>query len=422
MKFSQTPCVVVGNLDIIRPLAMARLPIVLATSMANRPAFSSRFCEKKHQVPSPTRYPDAFVDKLIDIGRQLQAYKPVLFYSGDTDLIAISNRREELLPYFRFNMASRELIDQLTDKVKFTELADELNLQTPKTVIYNPGSGRSFSPSAIKYPCIIKPAVRGAWFGSQAIRKLNKPYKALHLESADALRKLLPLLDKSADAFLIQELVVGGEENIVSYHSYVDHAGTMRGEFTGRKIRTFPVYYGASSAVLVDDNDDVKRFGRDVIGRLGLRGVSKVDFKIDDRTGEMKLLEINPRFSLWNHPGARAGVNLELLAYRDMVGATDIQPPRVVRQVKWLDFELDALSVLEAHPKDALTLSSWTSWIKTLRGPKVYTQWSWNDPVPFLRHGLKRTLRILGSALRRTLRQGLKRALSNRHKITHGHL
>ena len=57
--------------------------------------------------------------------------------------------------------------------------------------------------------------------------------------------------------------------------------------------------------------------------RLGLKGLVKLDFKrADDET--LHLLEVNPRFSLWHHLGAVAGVNLwvELACLDDALRAT----------------------------------------------------------------------------------------------------
>ena len=53
-----------------------------------------------------------------------------------------------------------------------------------------------------------------------------------------------------------------------------------------------------------------------MLERLAFVGVVKLDYKRDPRTGRFYLLEVNPRFNLWNHLGAAAGVNLPLLAYR----------------------------------------------------------------------------------------------------------
>ena len=72
-------------------------------------------------------------------------------------------------------------------------------------------------------------------------------------------------------------------------------------------------------ALEITDADDVRRTGRAIVERLSLTGVAKLDFKRDPR-GDLRLLEINPRFNLWHHAGAIAGVNIPALVYADLVG------------------------------------------------------------------------------------------------------
>src|SRR5439155_95698 len=95
-------------------------------------------------------------------------------------------------------------------------------------------------------------------------------------------------------------------------------------EFTGRKIRTHPTQHGHSTALEITDAGDVAALGRDLVHRVGLRGVAKLDFKRGP-DGRLHLLEINPRFTLWHHPAALAGVNVPLLVYGDLTGAS--RPP-----------------------------------------------------------------------------------------------
>ena len=59
----------------------------------------------------------------------------------------------------------------------------------------------------------------------------------------------------------------------------------------------------------------LRELGRTLVQRLGLRGVAKFDFK-RAADGRLFLLEVNPRFNLWHHPGALAGVNLPALVFR----------------------------------------------------------------------------------------------------------
>jgi len=50
----------------------------------------------------------------------------------------------------------------------------------------------------------------------------------------------------------------------------------------------------------------VRRLGRELTERVGLRGFAKFDFKRDP-DGRLWLLQVNPRFNLWHHVGADAG-------------------------------------------------------------------------------------------------------------------
>lgn len=398
-----TPCVVYGDLNIVRALALGQVPVLVATSIANRATFSSRYCRQAQLLPSPTRQPAAFIEALVAFGRQFGDRRPVLYYNGDSDLMSISRHRRELEPYYRFNLPDPELVEDCVDKIRFLGLADRHNLPIPRTIVYRAGGDSNPALlSGLRFPCIVKPARRGDWFASEVVRRLGRPQKAIEVRNLDELEALLPLMAESAGAFVIQEQVRGAESNILSYHCYADVYGRIRGEYTGRKIRTFPSRYGVSSCVEIEDEQVVKDIGRDIVQRIGLRGVAKLDFKIDAPTGELKLLEINPRFSLWNYPGACAGVNLPLLAYRDLVDGDAGPAPRVERRVKWLELTTDVRSYLELRAQGRLAFNAW---IRSLRGRRVYPIWSWRDPIPLLVHASRSAARLAVRAGRRVVRR-----------------
>ena len=144
--------------------------------------------------------------------------------------------------------------------------------------------------------------------------------KAIYVENVEALRRIWPQLCGVGVELLAQDFIPGAEGRIESYHCYVDQRGELAGEFTGRKIRTYPMCYGHTTALEITDAEDVRRNGRAIVERLALTGVAKLDFKRNSR-GNLRLLEINPRFNLWHHAGAVAGVNIPALVYADLVGS-----------------------------------------------------------------------------------------------------
>ena len=143
------------------------------------------------------------------------------------------------------------------------------------------------------------------------------------------------------------------------------------------------------------------RTGRKVATDLGLRGPVKIDFKRDPKTGRFLVLELNPRFNLWNYLGAACGVNLLRLAYEDLVGGS--AAPAVLRRhdVRWLSLENDLRAFVRDYHHDGDL--SWLGWLGSLSHRKVYDIFAWDDPLPAVMSSL-RYGRALGRRLLRELR------------------
>jgi D-aspartate ligase len=137
----------------------------------------------------------------------------------------------------------------------------------------------------------------------------------------------------------------------------------------------------------------VAALGRDIVGRIGLRGVAKLDFKRDQR-GNLHLLEVNPRFNLWHHPGAVAGVNIPAFVYADLA---DLPRP-VVRPARpgarWCSMSKD----LRSARASGISLLEWIPWAIGCDAKSVV---SWDDPMPYIALKLARLRHLVTGALPR---------------------
>jgi predicted ATP-grasp superfamily ATP-dependent carboligase len=252
--------------------------------------------------------------------------------------------------------------------------------------------GRPFNPAALEpgelglsFPLIIKPLMRiEQWNGAFGLRK------AFHVDSAETLQGLWPQLRAVGIDLLAQEFISGAEASIESYHCYVDQHGRIAGEFTGRKIRTYPLCYGHTTALTITDAHDVRQNGRAIVERLALTGVAKLDFKRDPR-GTLRLLEINPRFNLWHHAGAVAGVNIPALVYADLVGLPRPPAARAKAGIRWCRPWKDFPAAREV----GISPTTWAAWAL---GCEAKSAMSWDDPLPLLRSTFHR---LLGRRLER---------------------
>jgi D-aspartate ligase len=367
---AQPLALVMGDVDMVRALGVAGVDSALF-GFADEAGRYSRHVWAALPWIDPWERHEELVAALLAFARG-QPEPPVLFPQTDATVLLASRSRQRLGEALRLVLADHGLIEQLMDKGRFQALAAEHDLPVPPAQRLRPSPGLPPPGLDVAFPLVVKPIVR-----TPGWTRLAGSSKALHVLDAEGFAALWPRLGDVGTELLAQELVRGPESSIESFHAYVDGSGTLAGEFTGRKIRTFPPDYGHSSAVEVTALADVAELGREVLARLGLKGVAKLDFKRDDR-GRLHLLEINPRFNLWHYPGAIAGVNLPAMVYADLTGRQRPTAASSPRTVAWCDPLLD----LRAARAAGISPLGWLNWLRRCR---AICGLSWQDPLPFFR-------------------------------------
>jgi predicted ATP-grasp superfamily ATP-dependent carboligase len=359
-----------GNTDLVRPLAASGVRCA-AIAKPDAPVRYSRFVSSVLDWPEDSKGDEEdILRRLLDFSAH-QAELPVLFYQSDAFLLFLVRHRDRLSAGFRFVSADPEQVVELIDKARFNDVATGLGLGVPATAVLNPATQDMPTADDMPYPMIVKPLMRsyGVWDSVEQMRKV------LRVDTPEQMRALWPKLAAMRQDVLAQQLISGPETMIESYHVYVDDRGEIVGEFTGKKVRTRPVEYGQSTALMITDEADVIAEGRKAIEALRLRGVAKIDFKRDP-AGRLWLLEVNPRFNLWHYPGALAGVNLPALVYADLTG----QPRPAVGPVR--------AGVCWSHPWDFLAAREWGvplgEWLSWTRRCEARSLLSWDDPMPMI--------------------------------------
>lgn len=359
-----------GDMDLVRPLGLAGIRCAVVAPPGD-PMRYSRFTSEVIEWQDTWKHAPEVVARLCAWGRR-QSETPVLYYQEDRDLLMVSRYRKELGEVFRFVVPDTELVEDLVDKARFTDLAERKSLPVPPTRRLALSSSSRPEDVDLQFPLILKPLTRkmDSWV------PLAGSSKALQVANLEELRELWPRLVESGLELLAQELIPGPETRIESYHVYVDDRGEIAGEFTGKKIRTYPVECGYSTALEITRAGDVAELGRELTRRLELRGVAKFDFKRGPN-GKLYLLEINPRFTLWHHPGAAAGANIPALVQADLTG----QPrpaARVTRPgTRWCYLWYD----VRAAKGWGLSMAKWLPWALSCETKLAV---AWDDPMPFL--------------------------------------
>jgi predicted ATP-grasp superfamily ATP-dependent carboligase len=374
---------VIGDISMVRALGCRGIPVAIATATPDASIVHSRYCRAVAKIADVVDDPAGAVAQLIAWARA-QPTPPVLFYQGDHDLLALSRRREAIAPFAHVLLPPADLVEACVDKARFHALAERHALPVPLTRILPRGAGCRAALAAWRhFPCVLKPALRTHWFRSNLLQRAGADSsKALLIRDRAELERLQPLIDEHGTDLVLQALVAGGEERIVSYHAYVRPGGQVVGEFTGRKLRTAPRRHGVSTYVEITDDPVLVRIGRDIVDRLRFHGVLKMDFKVEERTGRLHLFEINPRFNLWHHPATIAGVPLPELVYRDCLEPGSARLVRRVRAgVRWLSARADRRAL--QHDPDGGDVSQ-LRWLWQFATATINEDFRLHDPLPAL--------------------------------------
>lgn len=364
------------GLALARSLGRAGVDVIGVSTAEDPPAAHSRLFgfRRAPSIGDPARLLGFYLALADELRRPI-----VLLPTGDQSVRFISAHRQELDPHFRYLLPTAEELDRITSKRRFSQLATEAGLPLPRTVLPAGREELEKVSQTLRFPCIVKPEFTDLW-RTHAAREAGLG-KTKAVPAADALELLaryeeLALVDS---ALVVQEMVVGPDENHLDYHALVDQTGQLLAEFAGRKLRLTPPHFGAGSYVESIDAREVATEGRLVLERLGFRGMANMNFKRDERDGRLFLLELNPRFSNWTGLDISCGVDFAYLYFMACAGEGCEAPAPYRLGKRWVDFTADRESMkVYAHEG----LWTWPAWAWSLARASVWALFAPDDPRP----------------------------------------
>jgi D-aspartate ligase len=296
----------VNGLAAIRSLGRAGARVLALDHRRGALGFRSRYAEPV-LTPDP-QDEEAFVSFLA--GLELDAPAP-LFATHDEPLNAIARAAGRLGERFLYPFPRWELLSRIQDKRSQLEAAEAAGIPVPRTA--HPGSAGEARIAAeeLGWPVLVKPSSTEGFkrrFGKQAFRcetgaEVERAYR-----------------DAEPYTPMIQEVVPGGDGELYTLGSYLARGGEPLGVFCGRKLRQTPAGVGTCRVGEAIWVEEVVEQGLMLLRALDFHGLSQVEFKRDARDGSFRLMEVNPRLWQWHGLASACGVDLPVIAYRDLTG------------------------------------------------------------------------------------------------------
>jgi predicted ATP-grasp superfamily ATP-dependent carboligase len=296
--------------SVVRSLGRKGIEVVAADSSRIALSFFSKYCSKRLVYPLPWKYPERWLEWLLNelSKRQYDMVMPI----GEGCFGLVSKNKQAIGQYTKVPVCDYAEWSRANDKAETLKLAIQQNIPCPKTRFIKDLSEIKQASEEISFPLIIKPR---SSFGSRGIVYVERPS-----EFCEAYKKV-----HSGYPFpLIQEYIPPGG-NACGVFLLFDINSEPKAVFAHKRLREFPLRGGPSTLRESIHAPELVEMSTKLLKALNWFGIAMVEYKEDPRDGQFKLMEINPRFWGSLPLAILAGVDFPYLLYK-LVMEGDIDP------------------------------------------------------------------------------------------------
>ncbi|MGD8872956.1 MAG: ATP-grasp domain-containing protein [Gemmatimonadota bacterium] len=342
---------------------------------------TSRYCT---HVPCPNLYDDpaGLVEALVRFAGDHPEGKPVLYPASDGSAQFIADNERTLSDWYELTSPSADCIDRTQNKRRLIEAAVAAGVPVPETFFPSEASELTAIADVVRYPVVLKPLYSPDWKRPEVTSVFGR-VKAIQVFGRDDLIENCRTLLSLSSIFMVQEIIGGPDENLLTFLGYMDRDGKPLAGCVRKKLRQYPPGFGYCCLTESVEDDEVFELSVGLLKALDYRGIGCIEFKRDPRTGVPQLIEINTRAVRTSALAIASGVDFPWIAYQDATRPGSVVPSLVAKvPVRWIHIrdELAAAGLLMTRGQ-----LSPIRWLKGFLGkPLVAAEFSWDDIYPAL--------------------------------------
>lgn len=376
MKILLTNCTRNAGLIVLRALARGGHELCAADDRALRFGLHSRYVRRYERLPHESSA--EFAGELLNLVRR-QRPDVLLPLRGTA---AVSRWREHFEHETQVLVPNYDAFEAVEDKERLAECCEAHGIPHPRIISLDQARARLSSGRA--GAVVLKPAANLG--GGEGINIV-----------ADA--AALPAAHESArrryGRVTVSDYIPGPDTNNYALHAVLDREGDPVAAFAFQKLRLSPMKTGITAAAVSRHLPGVGDAVFAMLKSLGWRGPVDVELKLDPRDQQMKLIEINGRFSGAVGFPIACGVDLpEIACLAAVNGEKPIKAGTAYSEgVIYWSPAVYARSVLQELRRHRAPVSLMRRVIQELGGPRVGPPYQLTDPAPTLGKLLLRTAR-----------------------------
>ena len=355
----------INGSTIMRRLSRLGYEVHAVSSSKHEPGWHSRHGTKT-LVTDPSQDYSSWLNEMIELAKRFDHPVPLLPLS-DAFVVALDRAaREAEWPYLTHGFGTGVRTSLTSKKLTF-ELANQYQLPSPACRFINDREQLADFAASVDGPILFKPDFQFQWKTGGAAN-VAAERKVMVEQNLDRLMEEYDRISKYTPGVLAQEVIPGDDDALIYWCGFIGPGGRPGGRFVGRKRRLHPVHYGSASFVQLIDRPDIDEQCCNFLNKLGYEGLCGIEFKEDSRDGVARLIEVNPRYGLWDDIAVPAGIDIARQAVDSLLGIVPDSRYLQGAATKWFSLRLDVAAFLSYRREGSLTLGGW---LKSLAPPIV---------------------------------------------------
>lgn len=384
-----------GTLGVIRSLGRAGVPVYSSREPGGAPAAKSRYlCAEAMEILSPSDYVGnvaalrAFQRR---VGRPL-AILPV----DDAGALFVAENAEALRPDFLLPPQKPNLPRMLASKANNPQLCASLGVATPETFVLSAADDLPAPGPPIRFPAVVK--IAQPWLAPKGFPR------AVLVHGAEELTRYRARLQARSTAdVVVQEYIPEDQAEDWFYHGYHRAGGEAVVSFTGRKLRSYPPFFGPTTYARSIVNEEVLAISCGFLRSLGYAGIVELEFRFDKRDGRYKFIDFNPRLGAqFQFLRNDCGIDVVRAMHLDLTG----RPVPEGRQAEGRTFVSDFYDVAAFMAYWRRRAVSPIEWLGQLFAADEHAWFAIDDLSPFRAALGQSVKRFVTAAIRRARRGG----------------
>jgi predicted ATP-grasp superfamily ATP-dependent carboligase len=303
-----------GGVGVIRTLGRFGVPAYAVTEDRFTPTAVSRYCKGAFVWRTTGREdPGWLAEGLLAIGRRLDQ-RAVVVPTDEEAAVLIAEHAAELSECFLFPHVPPDLPRRLASKQGLYELCLAHGVPAPASAFPATTDELAAFAARATFPVVAKNLE--AWVRRSA--PVVPGTMVLHTAE-----ELLTVASGwgGAPSVILQDYIPEEHAEDWIVHLYSDADSDCLVTFTGVKVRSWPPHAGMTACAYVMPNPGLAQLAERFCKEIGFRGIADLDWRLDRRDGQYKLVDFNPRvgaqFRLFE---TAAGIDVVRAMYLDLTG------------------------------------------------------------------------------------------------------